>query len=99
MRGDECHKQVKLVPSTRNKPMHNARNMSKIKTLGESLLKLKGVNFQIQNDTRLSNDERKDEGLYNELRAWKLASGSLAREGYMKMHLQLEQQGEASKKL
>ena len=29
MRGDECHTQEKLVPSARNKPMHNARNMSK----------------------------------------------------------------------
>ena len=76
MRGDECHRQEKLVPSARNKPMHNARNMSKIKTLGERLLKAKGVKFQRQNDTRLSDDENKDEGLYNELKAWKSASGS-----------------------
>ena len=48
--------------------MHNARNMRKIKTLGESLLKVKGVKFQRKNDTRLSNDENKDEGLYNELK-------------------------------
>ena len=56
--------------------MHNARNMSKIKTLGEGLLKVKGVKLQMQNDTRLSDDENKDEGLYNELKVWKLASGS-----------------------
>ena len=56
--------------------MHNARNMSKIKTLGESLLKVKGINFQRQNDTRLSDDENKDEGLYNEIKVWKPASGS-----------------------
>ena len=56
--------------------MHNARNMSKIKTLREHLLKVKGVNLQRKNDTSLSNDENKYEGLYNELKAWKLASGS-----------------------
>ena len=76
MRGDECHRQVKLVPSTRNKLMHNLRNMSRIKTLGEHLLKVKGVKLQRKNDTRLSGDENKDEGLYNELKAWKPASGS-----------------------
>ena len=76
MRGDECQGKAKLVPSTRNKPMHNARNMSRIKTLGECLLKVKGVKLQRQKDTRMSDDERKDEGLYNELKAWKLASGS-----------------------
>ena len=64
MRGDECHRQVKLVPSTRNRPMHNARNMRRIKTLGECLLKVKGVKLQRKNDTRLSDDENKDEGLY-----------------------------------
>ena len=47
----------------------------------------------------MSDDESKDEGLYNERKAWKLASGSKAREGYMKMQLQLEQQGKASKQL
>ena len=51
--------------------MHNARNMIKVKTLGECLLKVKGVKLQRQNDTRLSNNENKDEGLYNELKAWK----------------------------
>ena len=56
--------------------MHNARNVSRIKTLGERLLKVKDVKFQRQNDTRLNNDENKDEGLYNELKEWKLASGS-----------------------
>ena len=76
MQGDECQGKVKLVPSARNKPMHNARKVSKIRTLGEHLLKVKGLKFQRQNDTRLSDDENKDEGLYNELKAWKLASGS-----------------------
>ena len=76
MRGDECHRQVKLVPSARNKPMYNVRNMSRIKTLGKSLLNVKGVKLKMQNDTRLSDDENKDEGLYNELKAWKLTSGS-----------------------
>ena len=76
MRGDKCHRQVKLVPSARNKPMHNARNMSEEKTLGECLLKIKGVKLQRQNNTRLSNDESKDKGLYNELKAWKPALGS-----------------------
>ena len=56
--------------------MHNARKVSKIRTLGERLLKVNGVKIQRQNDTRLSDDENKDEGLYNELKAWKLASGS-----------------------
>ena len=56
--------------------MHNARNMSKVKTPGEHILKAKGVKFQRQNDTRLSDDENKDEGLYNELKAWKPASSS-----------------------
>ena len=70
MRGDECQRQSKLVPSMRNKPMHNARNMRKVKTLKEHILKVKGVKLQMQNDIRLSNDENKDEGLYNELKAW-----------------------------
>ena len=56
--------------------MHNTRKVSKIRTLGEHLLKVKGVKLQRQNDTRLSDDENKDEGLYNELKAWKLALGS-----------------------
>ena len=76
MQGDECHRQEKLVPSARNRPMHNARNMSRIKTLGERLLKVKGVNLQRQKDTRLSDDENKDGGLYNVLKAWNPASGS-----------------------
>ena len=99
MRGDECHRQVKLVPSTRNRPMHNARKVSKIRTLGERLLRVKGVKLQRQNDTRLSDDENKDEGLYNELKAWNSTSGSKAQAGHMQMQLQLEQQGEASKQL
>ena len=69
MRGDECHRKVKLVPSARNKPMHNARNMIRIKTLRERLLKVKGIKFQRKKDTRLSDDESKNEGLYNELKA------------------------------
>ena len=56
--------------------MLNARKTSKIRTLGERLLKVKGVKLQRQNDTRLSGDENKDEGLYNELKAWKPTSGS-----------------------
>ena len=56
--------------------MYNARKVSKIKTLGECLLKVKGVKLQRQNDTRLSGNENKDEVLYNELKAWKPASGS-----------------------
>ena len=79
--------------------MHNARKASKIRTLGERLLKVKGVKLQRQNDTRLSDDENKDEGLYNELKAWKLTSGSKAQEGYTQMQLHLEQQDEASKQL
>ena len=76
MQRDECHSQVKLVPSTRKKPMHNARKASNIRTLRELLLKVKGVKLQRKNDTRLSDDENKDEGLYNELKVWKPASGS-----------------------
>ena len=56
--------------------MHNTRNMSKVNTLEEHLLKVKGVKLQRKNDTRLSDDENKDEGLYNELKVWKLTSGS-----------------------
>ena len=62
-------RQAKLVPSARNKPMHNARKASKIRTLGECLLGVKGVKLQRQNDTKLGDDENKDEGLYNELKA------------------------------
>ena len=51
--------------------MYNARKVSKIRTLREHLLKVKGVKLQRQNDTRLSDDENKYEGLYNELKAWK----------------------------
>ena len=46
-------RQAKLVPSARNKPMHNAIKVSKIRTLGERLLKVKGVKLQRRNDTRL----------------------------------------------
>ena len=69
MRGDECQGIAKLVPSVRNKPMYNSRNKSKVKTLGESILKVKGVKFQRKNDIGLSDGENKDEGLYNELKA------------------------------
>ena len=48
--------------------MHNERKVSKIRTLGERLLKVKGVKLQRQNDTRLSDNEKKDEGIYNELK-------------------------------
>ena len=76
MRGYECHRQVKLVPRGKNKPMHNARKVNKIRTLGDNLLQVKGVKLQRKDDTSLSDDENKDEGLYNELKAWKLTSGS-----------------------
>ena len=76
MQGDECQGQAKLVPSVRKKTMHNARKVSKIRTLREHLLKVKGVKLQRKNDTRLSHDENKDEGLYNELKAWNPTSGS-----------------------
>ena len=76
MGGDECQRQVKLVPSARNRPMHNARKVRNIRTLGEHLLNIKGVKLQRKNDTRLSDNENKDEGLYNELKAWKPTSGS-----------------------
>ena len=76
MRGDECQGKAKKVPSARNKPMHNARNMSKVKTLGECLLKVKCVKLQRKNDTRLTDDQNKDEGLYKKQKALKSASGS-----------------------
>ena len=78
MQGDECQRQEKLVQRAINGPKHNERNMSKIKTLGEGLLKVKGVKLQRKNDTRLSDDENKDEGLYNELIVWKPTSVSKA---------------------
>ena len=59
---------MKLVPS--------AMNMSRIKTLRERLLKVKGVKLQRQKDTRLSDDERKDGGLYKEIKEWKPTSRS-----------------------
>ena len=70
--------------------MHNARKMSRIKKLGERLLKVKGVKLQRKNDTRLSDDDNKDKGLDNKIKAWKPASGSKARVGYIQMQLQLE---------
>ena len=69
MQGDEFHRQAKLAPRSRNKPMHNAKNKSKVNTLEECLLKVKGVKLQRKNDTRLSDNDDKDEGLYNELKA------------------------------
>ena len=56
--------------------MHNARNMNKINTLKECLLKEKGVKLQIKIGTRLGDDESRDEGLYNELKVWKPTSCS-----------------------
>ena len=56
--------------------MHNARKVIKIRTLEERLLKVKVFNLQRQNDARLSDDEIKYEGLYNELKACKPASSS-----------------------
>ena len=56
--------------------MHNSRSMRRIKTLRERLLKVKGFKFQRKNGTRMSDDESEDEGLYNKLKAWKMASGS-----------------------
>ena len=56
--------------------MHNGRNMSKVKTLRKCLLKVKFVKLQRQNDTRINDDENKDEGLYNEIKVWKPTSGS-----------------------
>ena len=56
--------------------MLNVKKASKIRILGERLLKVKGVKLQRQNDTRLSDNENKDEGLYNKLKAWKSALGS-----------------------
>ena len=50
--------------------------MRRIKTLRECLLKVKGVKLQRKKGTRLSDDESKDEGLYNKLKAWKPASCS-----------------------
>ena len=67
---------MKLVPSIRNIPMHNARNMSRINTLEKLLLKVKGVKLQRQDGARLSNDENRDEGIYNNLKVWKPSSGS-----------------------
>ena len=56
--------------------MHNARKMRRIKKVREHLLKVKGVKLQRKNDTRISDDENKYEGLYNKLKAWKPASSS-----------------------
>ena len=74
MRGDKCQRQEKLVPRARNITKYNAKNMSKIRTLGEHLLQVKGVKLKRNNGTRLSDDEREDERLYNELKAWKTTS-------------------------
>ena len=63
--------------------MHNARNISKVKKIGEHLLNVKGVKLGRKNDTRLSDDENKDEGLYNELKAWNPALGSKVQERYI----------------
>ena len=57
MRGDECHRQEKLVPRARNRPMHNARKARKIRTLGEHLLQVNFFKLQSKNDTRLSDNK------------------------------------------
>ena len=85
MRGDECHRQVKLVPRKMKKHMHNEKKASNIKTLEECLLQVKGFKLQRKNGTILSDDENEDEGLYNELKSWKPASGSKARARQMKI--------------
>ena len=54
--------------------MQNARKSSKIRTLGEHLLKVKGVKLYWKNDTRLIGSESIYEDLYKEIKAWKLAS-------------------------
>ena len=56
--------------------MHYARNMSKIKTLRERPLEVKGVKLQRKKGTILSDDDGRDEGLYNKLKVWKKTSGS-----------------------
>ena len=56
--------------------MHNERNVGKVKTLRECLLEVKGVKLKRKNDTRISDDEKKYEGLYNEIKVSKLTSGS-----------------------
>ena len=76
MQGDECQRQEKLVQSARNRPKHNARNMRNIRTLKECLLQVRGLNLQKQNYTKLTGDESRDEGLYNELKAWNSPSSS-----------------------
>ena len=65
MQGDEHQRQVKLVPSARKKPKHSARNMTKIKTLGERILKEKDVKLQRKKGTKLSDHKSSDEGIYN----------------------------------
>ena len=74
--GGKSVMEKKIVLSARKKHVHNSRIMSKIKTPREHLLKVKGFKLQRQNDTRLSDDKNKDEGLYNEIKAWKPTSGS-----------------------
>ena len=67
--------------------MHNARNMRKIRTLEGCLHKVKGVKLYWKNGIELSDGQSRDEGLYNELKAWKPASGSKVRAGHMQMKL------------
>ena len=55
--------------------MNNARKASKIRTLEECLLKEQSVKLQMKNGTRMSDDESRDVGLYNKLKAWKPTSG------------------------
>ena len=67
---------MKLASRERKRPKDSARNMSEIRTLREHLLKVKDFKLYWKNDTKLSGDERKDEGLYKEIKEWKLESGS-----------------------
>ena len=65
MGGDKCRRQEKLVPIVRKNTKKEKMYMSEIRTLGEHLLKVKGVKFYWKNYAKLSIDE----GLYNELKA------------------------------
>ena len=58
--GNECQGQEKLDPSTRNNPMHSARNMGKLRTLRACLLSVKGVKWKIKNHIGLRKNENID---------------------------------------
>ena len=61
MRGDEYQMWEKLVPSMRNIPKHNSRNMRNKETQGTPP-QSKICPVAKENVTRLSDDERRDEG-------------------------------------